>query len=166
MPDCCAALAEIARQCGPNAKGIKRNVYLACIDDIDTIPEPTVDTVKVETDITMVATKVFTIFNIGVTNQAFAAEPVGDGDGSTLEYRIQFFIPRMDGDKASILNGTMNGEYVFIFEDKNGVQHIIGDKDDGALIKVKPQADPNGYLISVEWDSSHIAYVYSGLITT
>ncbi len=166
MADCCAALAEIARHCGPNAKGIKRNVYLACIDDIQTIPDPTADTVKVETDIVMEATKVFTVFNIGKTNQAFEADAAGDGDGATLDYRIQFFIPRMDGDKASILNGTMNGEYIFIFEDKNGVQHIIGAKDDGALLKVKSQTDPNGYLISVEWDSSHIAYVYTGLITT
>lgn len=167
MPDCCAALADIARHCGENAKGLKRRVYVACVDHITSIPAPT-SGVLVDTDIVMAdnggTPYTFTTFNIGKTNQAFEAEPAGDADGTTLEYRPTFFIPKMDAAKSGILNGTMNGEYILIMEDKNGERYILGDLEDGAVIKVKPQTDPNGYLISVEWDSAHLAYHYTGVI--
>lgn len=164
MAVCCDAMEAIERQCGGNVKALQTKLHVVCVDDVVSIPAPSVDH-TVTTDISMVATKVFTPWTFSKTNNNYVAEPQGEGDSKYWLTKVTVFFPKITPKTTKTLNGVANGEYIVIIKDKNGHNRIIGKVGDGASISVGEQTnDVNGYPVTLEWETSELPLFYTGVI--
>jgi hypothetical protein len=168
MADCCASLGAIARQCGGgNAARINSKIYVACVDDITTIPARDTDTHVISTDITMEATKVFFEWNLAKTENGYRAEPEGDTEFVTINHTLTGLVPKLSPAITYIFNGLIGGEFVVIFQDKNDQQRILGNLSDACIIRVVESAeDRNAYEVTIEWQDNEYALYYTGAIAT
>lgn len=160
-------LATITSVCGAsNAPGLLSKMWIAYEEDIDTIPAPTADTFDIATDITMVATKVFYLWDISRLEQKFDVNTEGDEDSNTKAIDLEVFIRALTSAKSRILSTNSNGcQLIVIVEDKNGQKWLLGRKGDGVLMTVKKQVNPKaGYVVSIKGSQPHLPYKYNGAI--
>jgi hypothetical protein len=74
---------------------------------------------------------------------------------------------KLEDAKSYILDQAHGGEYIVLAPDRNGQLRIIGDLEEGCTIRTKEQTnDKNGYDLTIEWESVHLPYYYTGTITT
>lgn len=177
MSDCCAGLATIEKECGGgNRPGLKNFFYIACIDEVVTIPAPDANTHLVSTDIAMraadagppaITAGTFKKFAISKINSNLTVEPVGEGENISYKCTMSCFINKITSGKTYILNNTTGGEFIIIAKDANGEQLIIGELENGATVKAGMQTnDANGYPVTIEWDTPIHPYHYTGNVTT
>ena len=161
---CATNLATIAKVCGGgNAAGIKKTIYVVETSDIQTIPSATNH--DISTDITMQTGKVFFKWAVSEQDQELKTVPEGDVDNIAYKTTLKAFIPRLKAATSNILNDVPGAELIVIATTKDGKNVLIGQLDDGALMKVEQSATgKNGYVITFEWTSSYIPYFYSGTI--
>jgi len=177
MADCCVSLADIAKECGGgNSPGLKQKVYVACVDEITTIPAPGAGTHEISTDLVMraydagppeVLAGTFKEFNISRGNSSMGSEPQGEDENVSNLVTINFLISKQAANKAYILNGMHGGEFIFLVPDRNGNMRLVGELDDGCNVRVTEQTnDVNGYNVEVTWEGNHLPYFYTGAIVT
>ena len=177
MSDCCASLADIAKECGGgNSPGLKQKVYLACVDEITTIPAPDASSHLISTDLTMraadagppeITAGTFKEFAISRGNSSLGSEPQGEDENVSNLVTMNFFISKQTATKAYILNALHGGEFIFIAPDRNGQLRLIGELDNGCLVRVTEQTnDVNGYNVEVTWEGNYTPYFYTGAIVT
>lgn len=177
MADCCTGLATIEKACGGgNTPGLKTKIYVACVDEVATIPAVDASSLIVSTDITMraadagppaIAAGTFKEWSISKINGTWTVEAVGEGENISYNVTVNAFINKISASKSYILNSATGGEFIVIAEDKNGQKRLVGDIDDGCSIKVGEQTnDANGYPVVIEWTVNHLPYFYTGSITT
>jgi len=183
--DCCKTLAGIARRCaGGNIAGTSTKGYVICIDRVDSIPAPadyendnTLPAHTITDDVTLSTddpgttevdeTGVWYEWNHQKKSGSYVAEPIGDDGSEGWKITHTFFVPRLDPLATYIFNNTANGEFLYIFKDKNGEQRLLGNLEDGVSIKVKEQTnDKNGYEVTVEWETGVLPFYYTGAIVT
>ena len=160
---CTCNLAAIDRNCARNAPGLKTQLYIACVDDIDSIGAATNHVVST---ITMVATKLFYIWNIIRTDNNLVSEPQENGGYNTT---LTGFISKQEAAKHNILAQLSSDEnYIVVSVDQNGLQEIIGATDHPARITINPVKAPrNGYNVSIVWEGhAMLPYTFSGTPTT
>ena len=160
---CVCNLATIDRNCARNAPGLKTQIYVACVDDISSIGAATAHVVST---ITMVATKLFYIWNVRRQENNLVSEPQDDGGYNTTG---TFFISKQEAAKHNILTSLSSDEnYIVVTQDQNDLKEIIGSTAHPARITVNPVKAPrNGYNISVLWEGHpDIPYTFSGTPTT
>ena len=64
-----------------------------------------------------------------------------------------------------ILNGTLNGEYLAIVEDKQGFKRLIGELNDGCTFTAGEQTnDKNGHPIAMNREAGEFPLYYTGAI--
>jgi hypothetical protein len=165
---CCTTLNHIARECGTGIRpGLKTTVYVACKDDVATIPADNGTSHTVASNITMASTKTFKVWDISQLDSSFVCEPQGDMDSRYFKSTVQIFIPAMSAAKSAVLSGITNGEYVVIVADAKGQRRLLGDLLRGAYITTQEQTnDKNGYVVTIEWESNETPFFYTGTITT
>lgn len=174
MADCVCTVGEIEQFCGGvNAPGLDRTLFITCEDQIESIPDPEVDTHVIETDIDMrdsavgppaVAAGVFYTWPFAKEDMSFVSEPDDNGEWNT---DVKIFIPRLKAEKTYVFNGMTGDNNVVIVKDRNGEQRLVGALNNGCKVKVKEQTNPkNGYEVSINWKSAHAPYYYTGAITT
>lgn len=156
---CTCNLATIDKECGRNAPGLKTIVYLACVDDIDTIGSATAHVVSTITEVT---SQGFFPINIIRKDNDLKSTP-GDDGGYTTE--LKGFVSKQSSAKANILTQlTTDENYVAIAVDQNGVQHILGATDHPIKAKAEAVTTPkNGYNLTLTWEGhADLPYIFSG----
>ena len=162
MP-CTCNLATIDKNCTRNAPGLKTQFYVACVDDISAIGAATNHVVAT---ITMVATKLFYIWNIIRQDNNLVSEPQENGGYNTT---LTGFISKQEAAKHNILTSLSTDEnYVIVTVDQNGMKEILGSLDHPVKISVAPAKAPrNGYTITALWEGhSNLPLAFSGTPTT
>jgi hypothetical protein len=173
MATCCTSLGNIEKICGGgNAAGLRTKLYVACVDQVDTIPAADVDTFTISTDITMVADigdttpGLFYEINISKNNGTYTAENQGDDENPDYLHTLTFNVLKMTAGKNYILNGMAGGEHIVVWKDRNDTQWLMGNLDEGATVQVTPNtADFNGYTLTITWRSSDLLYNYTGALS-
>lgn len=176
MADCCETMGNIARRCGGgNKPGLKKKFHITCVDEITTIPAADADTHVISDDITMRASAVgppavtagtFKVWNISMRDSSYIAEPQGDDENGSWLVTVKAFINKLDAATTYVLNGIAGGEYVLLVPDGNGEIRLIGELDNGCMVKTKEQTnDKNGYELTITWETNHLPYYYTGAIT-
>ena len=159
-----ATLDNILSNCEgkSNAQGLKNKIYVANLADVDAIPDVTANTLKIESDITMVTGKTFKFFDISPNEQSFKSTPEGDEDGRIFKNELKAFIPRVSPHKSVVLGCNDLCPKIILFTDQNGERQILGEKESGCYYSVEQQATPkNGYIITVTWMSSELPKFYN-----
>jgi hypothetical protein len=165
---CCTTLNHIARECGSGIRpGLNTKVYVACKDDVATIPADNGTSHTIASNITMASTKTFKIWDISQFDSSYLSEPQGDLDARFFANTVSFFIPALAAGKTNIFNSITGGEFIVIIQDAKGQNRLLGDLVRGAYITVQEQTnDKNGYLVTINWESNETPYFYTGTITT
>lgn len=175
MAGCNTTIADITKECKKRyAPGTLQRIYATGYLEIATIPAPTADTHKVESDITFRAADgaatppvdagSFAAWDVSRREQQFETEMDENGQHITT---AQFFIPGQTAERAVILNNLGEDANVFIIPDKEGNNRIVGAIDNPADVRVREQYTPtNGYILTITWESGHTPYFYTGAITT
>lgn len=160
---CVCNLADVAKECGRSAPGIKTILRIACQDDITSIGAATAHVVST---ITPVTDKGF--FSIAILRKEsdYKSTPNENG-GYTTE--LKGFISKQAAAKANILtqaNGVEN--FIVIPEDQNGVKTIMGSTTHGVIIKAEAVTTPkNGYNLTCTWEEhADLPYIFTGTIPT
>lgn len=159
---CQCNLAEIEKECGRNAPGLKTTLYLGCVDDLATIGAAVAHEVST---ITMVATKVLFPFAIIRKDNDLKSDPQDDGGFNT---ELKGFISKQAAVKADVLTQLATDEnYVVIAVDQNGEQHILGALDHPVKVRAAAATTPkNGYNVTVTWEGhSDLPYFFTGAIS-
>jgi len=173
MATCCTTLGNIEKICGGgNASGLRTKLYVACIDQVDTIPAPTADTFSIDTDITMVADigdttpGLFYELNISKNNASYSVEAQGDDENPDYLHTLTVNILKQDAAKNRILSGMAGGEYIAVFKDRNDIQWLMGTLDEGSVVQVAVNnADLNAYTLTITWRGSRLLYAYTGALS-
>lgn len=171
MATCCTDLANIEKICGGgNAAGVRTKVYVACLDQVDTIPAATAGIIS--TDITMVADigdgnpGVFYEINISKLNSNYNVEELGDEENPDYRHTLTFTILKMTPGKNVVLNSLDGGEVIGMFDDRNDYRWMMGDLKEGATFRALPQTgDVNGYVCTLSWRSAKRLYNYTGALS-
>lgn len=165
---CCTTLAAITRECGTGIRpGLATKVYVACKDEVTTLPADNGTSHTIETDIVLDTNKAFAEWDISQLNGSYLCEPQGDVDARFYRTTVQFFIPALAASKSFILNGITNGEFICLVSDAKDQKRVIGDLTRGAYISVQEQTnDKNGYVVTIEWESNEVPFYYTGTIDT
>ncbi|MEO7176356.1 MAG: hypothetical protein ABI002_11240 [Saprospiraceae bacterium] len=162
--DCCALLAAIEKHCGTNAGYVKPSLKVICGDDVETIPAATAGVVT--TALTLADTKTFFEWAVAQKGTLVVESSISD-DGSTVEYTstITVFVPKATGAKSDLLsNAAGDGKFVIV-TDKNGVNWMLGEAENGCTVKPGMVAnEKNGYPITITWTSNRLPYAYTGPI--
>jgi len=160
---CVCNLADIDRNCGRNAPGLKTVVRIACVDDITSIGAATAHVVAT---ITPVTDQGFFSINVIRKDNDLKVTPQEDGGYNT---EGTFFISKQAAAKHNILTNLSSDEnYLVITEDQNDVKEIIGTVAHPCRLTVEAVKTPkNGYNLKVLWDGhADLPLVFSGTIPT
>ena len=155
------------------AVGLASLLYIACFDQIDTIPAPDADTHTISTDLTMRAADAtatppeeagtFSAWKYSQKDQTWESEQ--DEESKMWTTTVQVFVPGVTSEKSHVLNNLGTEAAVVITKDKAGKLRIVGDTDTPCDITVKEQLTPkNGYIVTIKWMSSYSPYFYTGAI--
>lgn len=159
---CVCNLATISKNCARNAPGLKTQFYVACVDDISAIGAATNHVVAT---ITMVATKLFYVWNVIRADNNLVSEPQENGGYNTT---LTAFISKQEAAKHNVLTSLSTDEnYVLVTVDQNGLKEIIGSLDHPVTIRVAPAKAPrNGYTLTALWQGhGDLPLTFSGTPT-
>lgn len=136
MPTC-VSLASIAEQCGLNPAGLKGKILVAIISDISAIPAATGLTIS--TAITMVATKVFSVWEFVIDTGELKIEVAGSGSSKSYTAMIDFNVARHSAAIDAALHDALaaGAKIIAIVPDNNGVNRILGDLERGCDLTYK-----------------------------
>lgn len=172
---CTCTVAAVERFCGGvNAPKLHRQLWATCEEEINEIPAPTADTLKVETDITMRAADAGPpaitaglFYTWGFSSKEDSSWESERDENGMVQTSVKFFMERVNADKTYIFNGMTADNIVAIVKDRNGEQRIVGELGNGAMVKVKEVSTPkNGYEVEITWESKDFPLFYTGTITT
>lgn len=158
---CECNLANIDKECGRNAPGLKTILHIACGDDLTSIGAATNHAVST---ITPVTDKGFFKINIIRKDNDLKTTPNDDGGYNT---ELKGFISKKSAAKANVLTNLSTDEnYVVIAEDQNSYKEILGAKDHPVKVKVEAVTVPkNGYNLTVLWEGhADLPYQFTGTI--
>lgn len=163
-------LANIEQECGGSiARGLKPFLHIARRDDVTSIPAAT--NMVVSTNMVMSSSpagtfKKFAVSTV-ITKNSFKVEQVGDADSINYKITATYKIAGVTPAKMQILSGVPGCEFILICPDKNGNKWLVGDVDDGATVTWVADigGEDNSYTLTVEWNTSHPPYNYTGTIT-
>jgi hypothetical protein len=173
MDPCLCTIEAIAAFCGGvNAPGLDRQLSITCEDQILAIPAPDADTHLIDGNITYRAAAVgppavtagkFYKWGFAKDGASYSSERDENGLWNT---EVKIFIQKLEESKTHTLNGLTGDNLICIVPDRNGNARLIGNKTNGATVKVKETTDPkNGYEVSIMWQSAYAPYFYTGTIT-
>lgn len=165
---CCTTLNHIARECGTGIRpGLATAVYVACKDEVATIPADNGTSHTISSNMTMESGGVFALWDISQYDSSMICEPQGDLDARYFKTTVSFFISGLSSAKTNILSSITNGEFIVIVADAKAQKRLIGDLVRGAYISAQEQTnDKNGYVVTIEWESNETPFFYTGTITT
>jgi hypothetical protein len=176
MAECGASLAAIEKTCGGNSPGLKTYLYIAHKSEVTAIPDPDTGTLTVSGDMTMraadagppeVLAGTFKRWEISKGGSSYESNPEGEDENVNNVVTVKAFMNKLEDAKSYILDQAHGGEYIVLAPDRNGQLRIIGDLEEGCTIRTKEQTnDKNGYDLTIEWESVHLPYYYTGTITT
>lgn len=159
---CTAALAAIPRDYCPAKPGNKK-LYIANIGDVSAIPAVGAGTRTITTDITMVATKLFYLWEFARTACKHTENSQGNG---LVEGNIEVFLSKDDDAKRAQM-ADMDGKHFHVLvEDGNGTIKLCEeaqftfDFDSGQNVN-----DPSGFTGKFAY-SEEPAKIYTGTIVT
>lgn len=158
---CVCNLADIEKECGRNAPGLKTVVSVSCADDIASIGAATGHSVAT---ITAKATKGFFEFNIIRKDNDLKSTAAEEG-GYTTE--LMGFISRQAAAKANILTQLATDEnYILVAVDQNGVKHLLGALDHPVRLRAEATTTPkNGYTLKATWEGhSDLPFIFTGVV--
>jgi hypothetical protein len=160
-----AAGKNVRRVCGlGNAAGVGNTIWYAKRDEVTAIPEATAGVITgAFTMATTPAAGTFNIMDLSpiANKKVFEEVPAGDVDSPSWTPTITGFHPKVEGAKNAVLTSLAGCEYIVVVQDKNKRRWLVGDKDAGATITVKPTINEgsNGYEITITLEgASHLAY--------
>ncbi|MEL6140768.1 MAG: hypothetical protein AAFU67_04040 [Bacteroidota bacterium] len=179
---CRPNIDNIRKSCdkGGNAAGVRGTVRLAFVEDIQSIPDPDVNTYVISSDIVMVpdtrpiaeqgtGDPVPGTFNewecseIG-SNYSFTEE--GEAEDGFGVHTLTMFLPRMSAAKNKILDEARGGkEFVTSHNDRNEIPWLMGNLNGGATVVATPGTDingRNGYNVVISWRAAQLLYRYNG----
>jgi hypothetical protein len=162
---CCENLATIQSACA-GGRGTAKDVikaYIACEDDIATIPAATNHVIS--TDITFEATKHWFEIDIDKVGSSFNFASQGEGQSKEYLNTAVLFVAGISADVTNALNSLIRGNANFLVKDKNGNHFLFGALGDGADVAITAQNDRNGYIITITYASANMPYFYTGAIT-
>lgn len=164
---CCENLAAVLSACAANrgtAKGLKGELFLACIEDVTSVPSATAHAIS--GDIVMEDGKLFYSIRYDKVGSSMRSEAQGEGQSKYYLNTATIFIPGLASSLSNIFSPTIRGEYMCIIPDKNNNKRLVGAVGDGAYIAVVEQTDDrNGMILTITWESSELPYYYNGAIT-
>ncbi|HZV71638.1 MAG TPA: hypothetical protein VFG10_18935 [Saprospiraceae bacterium] len=169
MPEnCCENLETVLAACKAGrkvAKGLTGTLYIACKDDVDTIPAATA--MVIADDIEMVATKKFYAQHFDKVGSSFKTETQGEGETKSYKTTVTYFIAGIAPEVSNVYNSTVRGEFMAIVPDKMGNKRLVGDIDYGCEISIIEQTDDKpGMAITISWtDHPDLCLYYNGVIT-
>lgn len=156
---CTCNLANIARECGRNAPGLKTDLQVGCVGDITSIGAATNHEVST---ISMAATKTFFTFSITRKDNELKSTRNENG-GYTTE--LKGFISKKAAAKAKILTNLPSDEnFVVLSTDQNAYTEVLGALDHPVKIMVNSTTTPkNGYEVTVMWEEhADLPYSFTG----
>lgn len=170
---CTCNLADIEKWCGEvNAAGLDRAIPICCDDDLSAIPAPDANTHVVSTNVALRAASAgppavtageIHTWNISKEDQSYSSEK--DEATGVWKTEVKAFIPKMKGTSSFTFNSANGDNFILFPMDKNGKRRIVGEKGNGATLKIKEQTNPkNGYEVTATWESAHSPYFYEGVI--
>lgn len=169
-------IGDIKKACKEKAiAGLSTKLYIACYDEVASIPAINADNHTVETDIVMRAADAgatppieagaFASWDFSQKDQTFESEQ--DEEGGMWNTNVQIFIPATNGVKSAVLNNIGDESSIIIVSDKKGRRRIIGSVELPCEVKVKSQLTPkDGYIVTITWLSAYEPFYYTGAITT
>lgn len=180
--DCCKTLQDIERQCGgAAAPGLSTKAWIACTDQVESIPDKddydngVGDPHTISQDIVLVADDPDTeaddpgqwfCWNFSRTDATYVAEPQGDNGEDGWLVTLSFYIPKLNALSTYILNNTAGGDFLVVYTDKCGNRRLLGDLICGGVaFSVREQTnDKNGYVVTGTWTTSVLPCWYTGAI--
>jgi hypothetical protein len=180
--DCCLDLGHIEKFCGGvNAPGLDRQLQVMCGEHVKSIP----DAVKHEVgNIGLRPYAAAIVANPSATPPILASPAVTKGEAFTWNFakedqsfesdqddnglwktKVKIFVPKLEAVKSDVFNNATGDDKIVVVKDRNGKKRLIGSTSEGCSIKVKEQTNPkNGYVIEMDWESSHSPYFFTGTI--
>jgi hypothetical protein len=166
---CVCNLDTIGAECGRNAPGLKTILYIACIDDIESIGAATAHAVSTITpaddgEDPPVVTGGFVEISIIRTDNNQETVP-GETGGQTTT--ITGFVSKQSAAKSNILTQPDGNEnFIVVTKDQNNLMNIIGDLEHPAKITVGAVKAPrNGYNVTVTWEGhSDLPLIFTGTV--
>lgn len=158
---CVCNLDDIERECGRNAPGIKTQIQLGCVDDVESIGAATNHAVST---MTMVTDKTFFTFNITRKDNDLKSTPNENG-GYTTE--AKGFISKKAAAKAKILTNLPTDEnFIALVTDQNSYTELLGATDHPVKVKAEAVTVPkNGYNVTITWEEhADLPYQFTGTI--
>jgi hypothetical protein len=142
-------LEDLSRVCN-TAPGFEGILYVAREDEVSafgTIVDGVIPT------LTMVASKVFSKFEISTVPGKSDAEstPTGDQDAGAFENKFKCFHPGFSGNASTVLSDTRGKSFICIAVDLDGKRMVFGRKNNGVEIKTsfKNDGTKKGYDIEI-----------------
>lgn len=165
MSDCCASNKNIKNACEGNRKTSQDilTFYVACISDVASVPAAVNHIVS--GNIEMLDDATFFKWDVDPTGSTYTSDTQGEGEAQEFITTGVARITGMAADVHNALTGRIRGRSFVIIRDKNGLYHLIGAVDDGALVKVQAGTRPNGYNVTFTWTSADLPLLYTGAIS-
>ena len=177
-----AELADISKAPSNNMGGTSQNFWLAKVDDLDwdavgAATPPSSDGVTVAARTAWTGNfipkvgKGFAKFN-GTYNMGGAtAESQGEYDGKSFLAKVPIHVAGTQDDLLDFLNTHRHGDFVLIYEDKEGVRYAHGTPvnpvkvGDGTLLNFgENAAAKKGAVLAFEANSNYAHAKYAGAI--
>jgi len=162
---CCENLGHVLTACAGD-RGTAKDVvkaYVACTEDITTIPAATDHVIS--SDIEFEALAHWWQLDIDKVGSSFSFASEGEGQSKQYLNTAIIFIAGVAADVTNAINSLIRGQATFLIQDKNGNKHLIGALDDGADVAIVAANDRNGYTLTITWASTNMPYFYTGAVT-
>ena len=151
--------------------GLKPEIYIASIDDVDTIPNAVNHVIT--TAITLKAGKEWGVWQGDPKNFNLEINSLGEVGSKAFRHTLTMHRSGFDEAFEKELSDNVNGHFLIAVPDKNGKMRLLGQIDDGAYLPSDGVAsttgmsieEKNGNTIKFEWDSPYKAYFYTSTIT-
>lgn len=141
----CVDLVDIdAEECGTSPGGVVK-LELGYAKDIDAFPAPQAapnDNV-VSANITMKAGKYFRRWTFDEDTCKIDYNIVGSTGSLSVEAILEMDLSKMTPSKSRQLDQSLNGRFILIATDANGIKHLIGDPN-GRTARRQPATSTTG----------------------
>ena len=174
---CDPKIGHIKKVCGTTyIKGIKMKAFLTTLPEVTAIPDPTTDTLEIDTNVTFrsavtgppaVAAGQWWEWDISTVKGTWKVEPQGDEDNPTFKVTVDVFIHGITPERSYTVNQTLGHQFLAVVGDNHGNNRLVGEMGRGCTVKMGEEiVDSNGYKGTIEWETGHLPYFYNGTLPT
>lgn len=164
---CACNIADIDRECGKNAGGVKPILHITCEDEVSSIAAATdhaVDTITMRAYDAGPPEVTKGYFRRWYPSRKDADFKSTQNEESGMwETEFKYFIPKQTSTKANVLNNLGEDNNIAVVTDMNGALRIVGELENPCDVKVEEVTTPkNGYIVTGKWTSGYSPYFFTG----